>query len=177
MLDSNVIKDTRDHRIGDLFNGFGLVIKVRAGRHDDTTRLSHRLHVPYMDEVEGCFSGDQDKFSSLFEHYVRAAQHGILARTLCNPGQRSHATRDNNHRIRWVGATGEWKIHRFALMTLDLVWYDKTAREFCLDDLRGVRAHDEMGLDLVAAQVLEQALCVNGTAGTCHSNQHAEFWI
>ena len=32
MLDSNVIKDTRDHRIGDLFNGFGLVIKVRAER-------------------------------------------------------------------------------------------------------------------------------------------------
>jgi hypothetical protein len=30
---------------------------------------------------------------------------------LCNPGQRSHATRNNNHRIRWVGAAGEGKIH------------------------------------------------------------------
>ncbi len=177
MLDSNVIKDTRDHRIGDLFNGFRLVIKVRAGRHDDTTRLSYRFHVPYMDEVEGCFSGDQDKFPSLFNYHVRTAQHGILAGTLCNPGQRSHATRDNNHRIWGVGATGERKIHRFALVTQDLVWYDQAAREFCLDDLRGVGAHDEMGLDLVGAQVLQQALCVNGTAGTCYSNQHTEFWI
>ena len=177
MLDSNVIKDTRDHRIGDLFNGFGLVVKVRAGRHDDTTRLSDRFHVPYMDEVEGGFSGDQDKFPSLFECHVRTAQHGILARTLCNPGQCSHATRDNNHRIWWVGATGEGKIHRFALVKLDLVRYDQAAREFCLDHLRGVGAHDEVGLDLVAAQVLQQALCVNGTTGTCHTNQHAEFWI
>lgn len=111
MLDSNVIKDTHDHRIGDLFNGFGLVIKVRASRHDDTTRLSHRFHVPDMDKVEGCFPGDQDKFPSLFDYHVRTAQHRILAGTLCNPGQRSHATRNNNHRIRWVGAAGEGKIH------------------------------------------------------------------
>ena len=111
MLDFNVIKDTRDNRIGDFFNGFWLVIKVRAGGHDDTTRLSHRFHVSYMDEVEGCFPGDQNKFPSLFKYHVRTAHHGIFASTLCNPGQRSHATRDNNHRIRWVGAAGEGKIH------------------------------------------------------------------
>ena len=71
MLDSNVIKDARNNRIGDLFNCLRLVIKVRAGGHDDTTRFSYRFHVPYMDEVEGRFSGDQDKFPSLFECHVR----------------------------------------------------------------------------------------------------------
>jgi prepilin-type N-terminal cleavage/methylation domain-containing protein len=153
-------------------NGAG--VEGRVGRENRRASLDEEFKVLHVDQVERCLTRNQNELLVFLQHDVGGAQEKVVAVAVGDPAQSAHAAREDDHRIRGVGAAGERGVHALEIMRDGPGWQVQAAGQFLGDHRRSVTAEHNVKLVLPGVEVVEQALGVERTAGSGDGDKYSQ---
>lgn len=80
MGQAQLVQDPSCKGAGEVLDGAGVVVKSRAGRHDDRSHAAKAQEVAQMDFRKRRFPGNQDEGAAFLEGDVRGPVHQVAAR-------------------------------------------------------------------------------------------------
>ena len=169
-----MVKDSGDETVCDIVEGGGAGVESGGGGHYGGACFEEGDDVSCVDEVPRSFAWDDDEFPAFFEEDVSGSEDGGIGGACGDAGEGPHGAGANDHGIEAGGSAGEGDVHG-SIAVLDDGIGDAEGAEFFDDDLFGVVAEDEMDFVVSGGDEVEQALEVDGTAGSggCDDQFHS----
>ena len=81
------------------------MVKRRNSWENRPSCQSQQLHIFQMDQVERRVSRHEQKFAPFLEHHIGSSLNQVSRNTLGYTTESTHAARNDDHRINWVGST------------------------------------------------------------------------
>lgn len=127
-----------------------------------------------MDEIERCFTRNEDEFFLFLQDDIGGAQQDIFAITMGDPAEGPHAAREDDHGVGRVGTAGKGRVHALQAMSDGSGGEAQAARQFFADNGLGVSAQDNMEFVLARVEVIQQTLSVEDAAGSGYGNEDSQ---
>ena len=127
-----------------------------------------------MDQAQRRLARDQEELLLFLQHDVGGPQQDIVAVAVRDPAERAHAARDDDHRVRSIGAARKWGVHALQIVRDRAGRQAQAAGKFLGDHRRRVAAEHDVKLVLAGIEIVEQALSVKGAAGSGDGDKYSQ---
>jgi hypothetical protein len=167
-----VVQNPGDYGIHDLFDGLRSSVKRRIRGQDRRACLYQKFIILDVDEIERCFARNEDELAFLLQNNIRCPQQDVFTVSVGDAAQRAHCAGDDHHHVGRIGTAGKRCIHAPDVVHFYAVGEAQTVRQFLADDLLRIVAEHDMDFVQAGVEVVEQALRVEGAAGSGDGNEN-----